>query len=120
MPKAGSALIAVLVMIFSIATVDTASGFSCPSGKPGQGSCTCQGTADCNDMRHSEMCKGDLTCSQGSCSCTAARAATTGPQQGGSDPAGKKGLNPVDVGGAVQSPPGGKRPVAPDQPPVRR
>jgi hypothetical protein len=34
--------------------------------------CTCKGTDDCKDMRKSKMCKGDLDCKQGKCSCTAA------------------------------------------------
>jgi len=46
--------------------------FSCQSGTIGQGNCSCSGTADCTDMRHSKMCKTDLSCSQGKCTCTAA------------------------------------------------
>jgi hypothetical protein len=34
--------------------------------------CTCKGTDDCKDMRKSKLCKGDLDCKKGSCSCTAA------------------------------------------------
>jgi hypothetical protein len=30
---------------------------------PGQGSCGCQGTDDCNELRHSGMCTGNLHCS---------------------------------------------------------
>jgi hypothetical protein len=44
--------------------------FKCGSGAGG--SCACQGRVDCKDMRRSEMCKGDLTCGKGKCTCTAA------------------------------------------------
>jgi hypothetical protein len=47
-----------------------ASAFKCGSGAGG--SCACQGRIDCKDMRRSEMCKGDLTCGKGKCTCTAA------------------------------------------------
>jgi hypothetical protein len=46
--------------------------FGCDSGKAGKGSCSCNGTSDCTDMRHSGMCGGTLSCSQGKCGCTAA------------------------------------------------
>jgi hypothetical protein len=44
--------------------------FNCGSGAGG--SCACKGRADCKDMRRSEMCKSDLTCGKGKCTCTAA------------------------------------------------
>jgi hypothetical protein len=47
-----------------------ASAFKCGSGAGG--SCACQGRVDCKDMRRSELCKGDLTCGKGKCTCTAA------------------------------------------------
>ncbi|ESX82509.1 hypothetical protein X759_05375 [Mesorhizobium sp. LSHC420B00] len=37
-------------------------------------------TADCTDMRHSKMCKGDLNCGSGKCSCTAALVVDPGPK----------------------------------------
>jgi hypothetical protein len=52
-----------------------ASAFKCESGSGtifGPAECSCSGTADCKDMRKSKMCKGDLDCKQGKCSCTAA------------------------------------------------
>lgn len=59
-------------MALLILATDPALSFKCQSGTVGQGSCTCSGTSDCTDMRHSKMCKSDLDCSQGSCKCTAA------------------------------------------------
>ena len=44
--------------------------FKCGSGAGA--SCACKGRTDCKDMRRSEMCKGDLTCGNGKCSCKAA------------------------------------------------
>lgn len=44
--------------------------FKCGSGAGA--SCACKGRVDCKDMRRSEMCKGDLTCGNGKCKCTAA------------------------------------------------
>ena len=44
--------------------------FKCGSGAGA--SCACKGRTDCKDMRRSEMCKGDLTCGTGKCTCTAA------------------------------------------------
>jgi hypothetical protein len=65
-----------------------ASAFKCSSGAGG--SCACQGRADCKDMRRSEMCKGDLTCGKGKCSCTAALVAD--PGVGGGAIGGAKGM----------------------------
>jgi hypothetical protein len=45
-------------------------------------------------MRHSEMCKGDLNCSQGMCTCTAARVIT--PHTGGTR------VPPQNLGGTIQ------------------
>ncbi|MER8403663.1 hypothetical protein [Mesorhizobium sp. M0185] len=59
---------------------DPAWSFKCQSGTIGQGSCSCSGTADCTDMRHSKMCKGDLNCGSGKCSCTAALVVDPGPK----------------------------------------
>ena len=53
-----------------------ASAFKCGSGQAA--SCACKGRVDCKDMRRSEMCKGDLTCGNGKCTCTAALVADPG------------------------------------------
>jgi hypothetical protein len=64
-------LIALLNSVFIIiALAAPAAAFKCGSGAGG--SCACQGRVDCKDMRRSEMCKGDLTCGKGKCTCTAA------------------------------------------------
>ena len=52
-----------------------AQAFKCESGtgtifSPAE--CNCKGTADCKDMRKSKMCKGNLDCKKGVCTCTAA------------------------------------------------
>ncbi len=65
-------------MALLISSPDPALSFKCQSGTIGQGTCTCSGTSDCTDMRHSKMCKSDLDCSQGSCKCTAALVANPG------------------------------------------
>ena len=65
---AQSALIALLL-------ASPATAFKCESGGGtifSPAACSCSGTADCKDMRKSKMCKGDLDCKQGKCSCTAA------------------------------------------------
>jgi hypothetical protein len=51
-----------------------ASAFKCESEGTifSPAGCTCKGTDDCKDMRKSKMCKGDLDCKQGKCTCTAA------------------------------------------------
>ncbi len=49
--------------------------YSCESGGPSQGKCTCNKTDDCKEMRNSGMCAGPLSCSQGKCTCTAAHTA---------------------------------------------
>ena len=70
------------MMITLAALVTLASpafAFKCGSGAGG--SCACQGRVDCKDMRRSEMCKGDLTCGKGKCTCTAALVAD--PDAGG-------------------------------------
>jgi hypothetical protein len=72
------------------AASSSALAFKCGSGAGG--SCACQGRADCKDMRRSELCKGDLTCGKGKCTCTAALVADPG---GGETNGGVKG------GGAV-------------------
>ena len=54
--------------------------FKCGSGAGG--SCACKGSVDCKDMRQSEMCKGDLTCGKGECTCTAALMQTLMPGAG--------------------------------------
>jgi hypothetical protein len=70
-------------VLMGMAVADSASAFSCQSGRPGSNStCSCSGRDDCKDMRHSEMCKGDLTCGQGKCSCAAALVADTGDTGG--------------------------------------
>lgn len=57
--------------------------FSCQSGRPGSNAtCSCSGRTDCQDMRRSEMCGGDLTCKEGKCTCTAALVADPGPSTG--------------------------------------
>lgn len=77
-----TALLSALVIGLS---TPAALSFSCQSGTIGQGSCSCSGSSDCTDMRHSKMCKTDLNCSQGKCSCTAAIVA-------GGDGGGTKGV----------------------------
>ena len=73
-------LITLLNSVFIIiALAAPASAFKCGSGAGG--SCACQGRVDCKDMRRSELCKGDLTCGKGKCTCTAALAAD--PDAGG-------------------------------------
>jgi hypothetical protein len=52
--------------------------FQCDPGKAGKGTCSCSGTSDCNDMRHSMMCGGSLNCGNGKCTCTAALTADPG------------------------------------------
>jgi hypothetical protein len=64
-------------LLFTLATIAALSAASVPAlafkcGSGAGGSCACQGRTDCKDMRRSEMCKGDLTCGKGKCSCTAA------------------------------------------------
>lgn len=49
--------------------------FKCESGSGtifSPAECSCKGTNDCKDMRKSKMCKGDLDCKKGTCTCTAA------------------------------------------------
>jgi len=73
--------------------------FQCQSGTVGQGSCSCSGTDDCKDMRHSKMCKDNLNCTQGKCTCTAALVADPGPTTGG-DVKGTKVLKGLTGGNA--------------------
>ncbi|MER8556045.1 hypothetical protein NKH37_28480 [Mesorhizobium sp. M1217] len=77
-------LISTTLFVLSLAVAgvaaDPAWSFKCQSGTIGQGSCSCSGTADCTDMRHSKMCKGDLNCGSGKCSCTAALVVDPGPK----------------------------------------
>src|SRR5262245_5237698 len=80
-------LAAILGMFLLFSTSERAFSFKCQSGEAGQGSCSCKGTADCTDMRHSKMCSGDLECSKGACICTAARVkAPIGGAQSGKVP----------------------------------
>jgi hypothetical protein len=62
------------VLIFCLLSAP-AQAFKCASG-PGTifspAECNCKGTADCKDMRKSKLCKGDLNCKKGICTCTAA------------------------------------------------
>lgn len=46
--------------------------YRCDSGGPGKGTCYCQGTSDCQEMKNSGMCGSSLDCSQGKCTCTGA------------------------------------------------
>jgi hypothetical protein len=62
-----------------VALAAPANAFKCGSGAGA--SCACQGRVDCKDMRKSEMCKGDLTCGTGKCTCIAAL--TEDPDAGG-------------------------------------
>jgi hypothetical protein len=87
-------LVTLLNSVFIItALAAPASAFKCGSGAGG--SCACQGRVDCKDMRRSEMCKGDLTCGNGKCTCTAAL--TKDPGAGGGATGGVKGK----IGGGV-------------------
>ncbi len=88
-------LAAGLAMMVVFAATDHAFSFKCQSGTIGQGNCNCSGTADCKDMRHSKMCKSDLNCSQGKCTCTAARVVNP-------NPAGNP-VGPKFQGGTIQS-----------------
>jgi hypothetical protein len=61
----------IVIMLAALAAVASpALAFKCGSGAGG--SCACQGRVDCKDMRKSELCKGDLTCGKGKCTCAAA------------------------------------------------
>jgi hypothetical protein len=67
-------LFAATASMFFIATPQPALSFACGNG-PGK-ACSCEGTADCNDMRHSNLCGTALTCVSGShgpvCTCMSA------------------------------------------------
>jgi hypothetical protein len=67
--------------------------YKCDPGGPGKGQCYCQGTSDCQEMKNSGMCGGYLNCSQGKCTCTAAR---NNPPTGG-DPTDPGVRRPDDV-----------------------
>jgi hypothetical protein len=89
-------LIAVSALAALSAATAPALAFKCGSGRPGSGAqCSCAGRDDCKDMRHSEMCKGDLSCGKGKCSCTAAL--VEDPDAGGEATGGVKGK----IGGGV-------------------
>jgi hypothetical protein len=60
----------IIILATLVALASPALAFKCGSGAGG--SCACQGRVDCKDMRKSELCKGDLTCGKGKCTCTAA------------------------------------------------
>ena len=64
---AQSALIAAIL-------ISPAAAFKCESEGTifSPAGCSCKGTEDCKDMRKSKLCKDDLDCKKGSCSCTAA------------------------------------------------
>ena len=84
--------LAAMAALSALAT--PALAFKCGSGAGG--SCACKGRVDCKDMRHSELCKGDLTCGKGKCTCTAAL--TEDPDAGGEATGGVKdvlGKKPV-------------------------
>ena len=87
MRKSTSRFLAALAFgAFCAIAASPAAAFKCQSGTIGQGTCSCSGTNDCTDMRHSKMCKTDLDCSQGKCSCTAALVADPGPTGGSIKP----------------------------------
>jgi hypothetical protein len=68
-------LLAVIQAALVIAALTApASAFKCESEGTifSPAGCTCKGTEDCKDMRKSKLCKDDLDCKKGSCSCTAA------------------------------------------------
>jgi len=71
-------LAAILAVFLLLSTSERAFSFKCQSGTVGQGSCSCSGSNDCTDMRHSKMCSSDLNCSQGACTCTATRVVAPG------------------------------------------
>jgi hypothetical protein len=62
------------LILAAIAAATPATAFKCESEGTifSPAGCTCKGTEDCKDMRKSKLCKGDLDCKKGSCSCTAA------------------------------------------------
>jgi hypothetical protein len=62
--------------ILAVLALTPASAFQCGSGAGA--SCSCQGRVDCKDMRRSEMCKGNLNCGNGKCTCTAALVVDSG------------------------------------------
>lgn len=68
-------LFAATASMLLIAGPQPALSFSCGNGpaKP----CSCEGTADCNDMRHSNLCGTALNCVSGAhgpvCTCLSAR-----------------------------------------------
>jgi hypothetical protein len=71
-----SALTLIQTALFACLLATPALAFKCESGSGtifSPAECSCKGTTDCKDMRKSKMCKGDLDCKQGSCTCTAAR-----------------------------------------------
>jgi uncharacterized membrane protein len=62
-------------ILVTAALTAPAAAFKCESGSGtifSPAECSCKGTEDCKDMRKSKLCKGDLDCKTGSCSCTAA------------------------------------------------
>lgn len=68
-------LLAVFQAALVIAALTTpARAFKCESEGTifSSAGCICKGTEDCKDMRKSKLCKGDLDCKKGSCTCTAA------------------------------------------------
>jgi hypothetical protein len=82
-------------LLFTLVTMAAISAATAPAlafkcGSGAGGACSCQGRADCKDMRRSEMCKGDLTCGTGKCTCTAALVAD--PGVGGGATGGVKGV----------------------------
>jgi hypothetical protein len=83
----------IIILATLVALVSPALAFKCGSGAGG--SCACQGRVDCKDMRKSELCKGDLTCGKGKCTCAAAL--TEDPDAGGEVTGGLKGK----IGGGV-------------------
>ncbi len=90
----------VLAAMLLFAATDNAFSFKCDTGKPGKGTCSCSGTADCKDMRHSLMCKSALDCSQGKCTCVAA--IVVNPNPGGTPVGPKIQGGMIQQGGVLQ------------------
>jgi hypothetical protein len=68
-------LFAATASMFLLARPQPALSFTCGSGS-GQ-HCSCEGTSDCNDMRHSNLCGSSLNCVSGAhgpvCTCVSVR-----------------------------------------------
>lgn len=106
-------LAAILAMFLLLSISESAFSFKCQSGTVGQGSCSCSGSADCTDMRHSKMCSSDLNCSQGACTCTAARVVapegTGGVQRGPALPGGAIAPRGIEGEQPTSPPPSGQK-----------